>query len=92
VRTDYTKAFKRCLRGMTDVELQAVGASLSTAGAVFGQPHLHAGRGIRSLGRGFYESRVTLDLRLVFSIRGDVLLFDFAGDHDGVRRYLRNRR
>jgi mRNA-degrading endonuclease YafQ of YafQ-DinJ toxin-antitoxin module len=92
MRPDKTSAFLRCLRGKTDAELQAVAAAMTNAAAVYGQPHLHVGRGLRDLGRGFYESRVTRDLRLVFSVKGDALVFDFAGNHDGVRAYLRNRR
>jgi hypothetical protein len=79
----------RCLRGRSDGELKSVAASMSMAGAAFGQPHLHAGRGIRQVKPGVYETRVGLSLRLVFFRDDEALVFDFAGNHDEVRAYLR---
>lgn len=87
-----SKRFRACLRSLTDPELQQVGAALNTAGATFGHPHLHQGRGIRQLGRTIYEVRAGLARRLVFSREEDSLLFDFAGSHDEIRAYLKNRR
>ncbi len=58
----------------------------------FGDPHAHTGLSIRKLGRHLYECRTGLDWRLVFVAEKGVLSFDFAGDHDEVRNYLRGRR
>ena len=80
-----------CLRDASDEELQAVERACRLAEEGFGRPHQHAGVGLRRLGRNRFECRVGLDRRLVFSREGDVLLFDFAGSHDGVQAYLRNR-
>ena len=57
----------------------------------FGQPHAHAGLGVRKLGERLYECRVGLSLRLVFQDRSDVLFVAFAGTHDEVQRLLRRR-
>ena len=57
----------------------------------FGNPHAHAGISIRKLGENIYECRTTLAWRLIFVARKGVLTFDFAGDHDAVQRYLRDR-
>jgi len=68
---------------------------LETLNAVrngFGQPHLHTGLAIRKLARNIYECRTGLDLRLVFEAKKGTLTFDFAGNHDEVRAYLKGRR
>ncbi len=57
----------------------------------FGQPHIHSGLGIRKLRKHIFECRTGLDLRLVFEARKGTLAFDFAGNHDEVKAYLRNR-
>ena len=55
----------------------------------FGDPHRHAGLGIRKLQSGVFECRAGLSLRLIFLARKGVLTFDFAGNHGQVKNYLR---
>jgi hypothetical protein len=55
-----------------------------------GDPHLHAGLGIRKLhGSGIWEARVGLGLRLVFALEPGLVTLVRAGTHDEIRRYLR---
>ena len=65
--------------------------AMNLAATTFGQPHLHSGRGIRELGRGMHECRAVIGLRLLFKREADTLLFEFAGTHDEVRTWLKNR-
>ena len=82
-----TRRFRRCIAGReTDVL-----AILSQVQAGFGQPHLHAGLSIRKIGPDLFECRVDLKMRLVFLAEKGVLTFDFAGNHEDVRNYLRGR-
>jgi mRNA-degrading endonuclease YafQ of YafQ-DinJ toxin-antitoxin module len=57
----------------------------------FGNPHAHSGLSIRKLGANLYECRTDLAWRLIFEAKKGVLSFDFAGDHDAVRKYLRGK-
>lgn len=91
MRIQHTKAFIRSLRGRSEAELQAVAAAMTEAGETFGHPHRHSGVDIRRIAKTIFECRVGLDLRLVFKRAGDALVFDFAGNHDEVEGYLRNR-
>jgi hypothetical protein len=68
-----------------------VSAALKLVLDGFGNPHAHAGLSIRKLGKHLYECRTGLAWRLVFEARKGVLTFDFAGDHDEVRNYLRGK-
>jgi mRNA-degrading endonuclease YafQ of YafQ-DinJ toxin-antitoxin module len=55
-----------------------------------GDPHRHAGTGIRKLHRsGVWEARLGLGLRLVFALESDVMTLARVGDHDEIRRYLK---
>jgi mRNA-degrading endonuclease YafQ of YafQ-DinJ toxin-antitoxin module len=54
-----------------------------------GHPHRHAGLGIRKLMKNYFETRIGLDLRLVFKLDVDAITFVFAGTHDEVRRFLK---
>ncbi len=55
----------------------------------FGQPHLHAGTGIRDLLPGVYECRRNLHQRLVFTAHKGYLYFHLLGNHGEVKRFLR---
>jgi len=69
-----------------------VSATLTRVLDGFGDPHAHACLSIRKLGNGLYECRTGLAWRLVFLAQKGVLTFDFAGNHDEVRAYLRDHR
>ena len=64
---------------------------MQSAATAFGQPHLHAGLGLRRI-RPFMECRCGLDLRLVFQRDGDGLIFHYCGNHDQVRAFLKNQK
>ena len=68
-----------------------VSAALKLVADGFGKPHAHSGLAIRKLGKHLYECRTDLAWRLVFAAEKGRLVFDFAGDHDGVQTYLRSK-
>lgn len=83
--------FRACIK-KEQLDRQAVFAAMELAATSWGQPHLHSGRGIRRLTAGAYECRLDRDTRLLFFPESGGLLFDFAGNHDQVQAYLKNRR
>lgn len=91
MRIIFSKRFKACLRGSSDAELERVERTCRLAESAFGHPHKHAGVGLRRLARHVFECRSGLDRRLVFRRERDALIFDFAGNHDEIQAYLRNR-
>jgi mRNA-degrading endonuclease YafQ of YafQ-DinJ toxin-antitoxin module len=68
-------------------ELEEVLQRLS---ATFGQPHLHSGLGIRRLRGSYFECRLDRDLRLVFKLDGNTLVLALLGDHNDVRRFIKD--
>jgi mRNA-degrading endonuclease RelE of RelBE toxin-antitoxin system len=81
----------KAIRAMPSADRKAVGERIAEAQRHLGQPHLHRGVGLRKLRDDWYEIRVGLKLRLVFEDTSDALVFEFFGDHDDVRRFLKNR-
>jgi hypothetical protein len=75
-----------------NLDRTAVFSAMQLAAAGWGRPHLHGGRGIRRLRGEIFECRLDRANRLIFFPEGDRLVFDFAGNHDQVRAYLKNRR
>jgi mRNA-degrading endonuclease YafQ of YafQ-DinJ toxin-antitoxin module len=89
MKLETEKSFLRSLRRRSDAELQQVTLVMQQAAGSFGQPHSHAGVGIRRLGRNLFECRVGLDLRLLFKAGPGTLTFVFSGNHDDIQAFLR---
>ena len=77
------------LRALPRSERADVVLKLLELGDVFGQPHEHAGLGIRKLRGDLFECRVGLGLRVLFRASADALIIRFIGSHDEVQKYLR---
>lgn len=91
MKTVTMPAFRRCLRGLSDSRLLAVLEAIRAADTAYGNPHRHAGIGLRVIG-DFMECRDALNMRLIFQRRVDTLEFHFYGTHGAVKAFLRNRR
>ena len=58
----------------------------------FGNPHAHAGLGLRKIGKRSYEVRLSRQLRLVLVLHeGQLLAYDIL-THDGVIAWLKGRK
>ena len=89
ISVELSKRFKKIVREAGRKE--EISATLKLMLDGFGKPHAHTGLAIRKLGKHLYECRTTLAWRLIFVARKGTLTFDFAGDHDDVQNYLRNK-
>ncbi len=84
------EAFQRDVRGLSDTHRLAVFDVMLSLPRALGDPHAHAGLGVRKLHpSGILEARVGLGLRLVFAIDAERVTFIRVGTHDEIRRYLR---
>jgi mRNA-degrading endonuclease RelE of RelBE toxin-antitoxin system len=77
------------LRALPRNERADVVLRLLELGEIFGQPHQHAGLGIRKLRSDLFECRVGLALRVVFRASSEALIVRFIGSHDEIQKYLR---
>ncbi len=84
-------ATPRCLKSIPQIRRAEVYAAMRAAARGYGQPHLHAGLGLRRI-PPFMECRCGLDLRLVFQREAGALVFHLGGDHDAVHAFLKNAR
>jgi hypothetical protein len=80
----------RRIRQKSPAERRHIGERIAQAQQFIGQPHLHKGLGLRKLRDDYYEIRVDLKQRLVFENAPDTLVFDFLGNHDEVKRFLKS--
>ena len=90
ISIELSKRFKTIVQEAGRAEEVAATLKLLLDG--FGKPHAHTGLAIGKLGKHLYERRTNLAWRLIFEARKCVLTFDFAGDHDEVKSFLRRKR
>jgi hypothetical protein len=81
----------RFLKSIPAGRRDEVFAAMKAADAAYGQPHLHAGLGLRRI-QPFMECRCGLILRLVFQREGQALVFHLCGTHDEVESFLKGQR
>ena len=64
--------------------------ALLELGEAFGNPHIHSGLGIRKLKGNIFECRAGLANRFGFVDSGEQLVVSFLGNHDELRRWVRD--
>jgi hypothetical protein len=79
------------LAALPEAETADVIAAIESTPAALGRPHLHAGLELRQLHPGIYEGRSRLRWRFVFEREGGSLVIKTVGNHDDIRRWLRQR-
>ena len=90
MRVALAEGFQRDVGTLGKDQRTAVFETILALPRAIGEPHLHAGLGMRKLHRsGIWEVRVGLGLRLVFALAPGLLTLVRAGTHDEIRRYLR---
>jgi hypothetical protein len=77
------------LRKLPAAERRELGEAIAAAQSAFGSPHTHLGAGVRKLKGRWYEVRAGLHQRNVFCECDDCLSFEFMGNHDAVRQFLK---
>jgi mRNA-degrading endonuclease YafQ of YafQ-DinJ toxin-antitoxin module len=90
MRVALAEGFQRDVRGLSEAHRLAVFDAMLALPRALGDPHSHAGLGIRKIhASGIWEARVGLGLRLVFGLESDRLTLVRVGSHDEIRRFLR---
>ncbi|HXP59552.1 MAG TPA: hypothetical protein VN829_03620 [Dongiaceae bacterium] len=82
----------RCARRLnreSQANLETVPAEVARH---FGEPHRHAGLGLRKLTQDAWECRLDIRRRIVFIQEGDSLRAYDIMDHNDVRAWLEGRR
>jgi mRNA-degrading endonuclease RelE of RelBE toxin-antitoxin system len=87
---DFSPQYRRRARQLSEDQRRQAADAADSLREAFGSPHRHSGLGIRRLSGNLYEFRVGRDLRVVFELNGSRAEFVLIGNHDDVRRYLKN--
>ena len=78
----------KTLHGREKEEIKHV--ALQTIGVLSQDRLIHKGTGLKRLKGDFWEIRKGLKARILFRWEGDLVEFVLAGDHNDIKRYLKN--
>lgn len=88
---EFNRSVTPALRGKTKSQRRAIGLAIQNLQEHFGNPHSHRGLGIRKIAANYYELRVGLDYRLIFTNEPDFLQFVAEGSHDQIKQFLKKQ-
>lgn len=85
-------SFERSLKKLVPLDRKQTVDSLETFNAMLVTGHFSAGLGFKKLNHDKYELRVSIRLRIVMKAEGNSYYLVFVGNHDDVKRYLKDYR
>ena len=85
-------SFDRCVKKLYPSDKKQLIQALEKFNEFLTSGQLSAGLGFKKINHNKYEFRVTIRLRVVLKEEGNVFYLVLVGDHDEVRRYLREYR
>ena len=86
-----TGRFRRAYHRLTATDKQLVEKALGQLGEYLKTGQASAGLGITKFGPGVFEARAGLSLRIVYVEEGPRCFLVLLGNHDDVRRFLKQR-
>ena len=82
--------FLRAAKKLSRSDRAKVQDAIDATAAAWGNPHAHAGVGIRRLKANAFECRSGLELRLIFFAQPGSLTFHGLGNHDEIQSLLKS--
>lgn len=91
MKFEFKPSFERSIKSLplserTDVK----DAALKLIDVLSKDRQIHQGLGLKRLTRDFWEARKGIKVRILFRWTGDLIEFVLAGNHDDVKRFLKN--
>ena len=91
VRVDFLKSFDRSQTALPQEKQEKI-KEIVTKIIRFANRDFQASHGLRvkKLTSSIFEARADIHLRLLFELKQGCLIFILAGNHEDIKRYLRN--
>lgn len=83
----FDRAFKKLAPDLQSVTYQAISDLFDYFDGKIPLPN---GLGLKHLGKSYWEIRVGLKTRIFFEIERDLVTFYFIGNHNQLKKFMRN--
>jgi hypothetical protein len=81
--------FRRTFKKLDPLKKEGVKKAISELTVFFDSGIKTEGLGLKRLHGNFWEIRASINDRILFSFEGDEVFFLIAGNHDDIRRFLK---
>lgn len=85
-----TPSFIRCFKKLGQSKKEIVEEAIRRLLNLYNMDLNPKGLGLKQLRRDLWEIRASLQERILFSIEGDTIHFILVGNHDEVKKFLKN--
>lgn len=85
-------SFERSLRKLSHQQREKIKKTLNQFNDFLVSGILPVGLGFKKINDDKYELRVDIRLRIILKIEAEVVFLVLVGDHNNIRRYLKNFR
>ncbi len=91
MKFEFKPSFDRSVKNLHAGEKEDVkAAAMQTIDILSQDRAMHKGIGLKRLKGNYWETRKGLKARILFRWEGDLVEFVFAGNHNDIKRYLKN--
>jgi mRNA-degrading endonuclease RelE of RelBE toxin-antitoxin system len=91
MRFEFKPSFERSIKSLPLSEKDDVKDAASKLIDVLSKDRqVHQGLGLKRLRSDFWEVRKGIKARILFRWKGDLIEFVLAGNHDDIKRFLKN--
>ena len=91
MRFEFKPSFDRSIKTLPPNEKNAVkDAAAQLIDVLSKDRQIHQGLGLKRLRTDFWEARQGIKTRIFFRWTGDLVEFVLAGNHDDIKRFLKN--
>ena len=91
MRFEFKPSFDRSVKSFHGKEKEEIKQAALQAIDILSQDRIiHKGIGLKRLKGDFWEIRKGLKARILFRWQGDLIEFILAGDHEDIKRFLKN--
>ncbi len=91
MRFEFKPSFDRSVKSFHDLEREEIKkVAIQLIDMLSHDQEIHKGLGLKRLRGNFWEVRKGLKARILFRWDGDLVEFVLAGNHDDIKRFLKN--
>ncbi|MBI4711426.1 MAG: hypothetical protein HY767_03070 [Candidatus Omnitrophica bacterium] len=91
MRFEFKSSFERSIKSLHSPEKDEVKeAAWQLIDVLSKDRQIHQGLGLKRLMGDYWEVRKGIKARILFRWKGDLIEFVLAGNHDGIKRFLKN--
>ena len=91
MRFEFKPSFERSIKSFPPPEKSEIKEAAAQLNDILSRDRqIHQGLGLKRLRGDFWELRKGIKARILFRWQGDLVEFVLAGNHDDVKRFLKN--